>query len=113
MIPSETVSNICKQLIASVEFMHGLMLVHRDVKGDNFLMDRPDVGDPDLHICLSDFGTVLKLEKGHRLSQKCGTTLYRSPEFVRRDYGQKVDVWAIGVLAHGLVCARFPFKNEV
>ena len=45
-------------------------------------------------------------------SAKVGTKIFWSPEFFDRDYGQKVDVWAMGVIMYGLASGRFPFRDE-
>jgi len=112
MLPMSVVGNISKQMIESIAWLHQNSVVHRDVKGDNYLMDRKDIENPDCRIFLSDFGTVRELKDGERLSSKCGTKTYWAPEFFAMNYGMKVDVWAIGVVMYGLVTGRFPFKGE-
>jgi len=112
MIPPHKVKNITKQTVESLAWLHSLKVAHRDVKADNYLMDRKDILDPDCRVLLSDFGTVLEVKEKERLSEKCGTQLYWSPEFYRFDYGMKVDMWAIGVVMYGIVSGRFPFKGR-
>mmetsp|Transcript_2664 Transcript_2664/g.8928 ORF Transcript_2664/g.8928 Transcript_2664/m.8928 type:complete len:784 (+) Transcript_2664:92-2443(+) len=112
MLPISVVANVSKQMIEGIAWLHQNQVVHRDVKGDNYLMDRKDIENPACRIYLSDFGTVHKLKEGDRLTSKCGTKTYWSPEFFAMNYGLKVDVWAIGVVMYGLVTGRFPFKGE-
>jgi len=112
MLPISVVGNVSKQMMESIAFLHATSVVHRDVKGDNYLMDRKDIENPACRIYLSDFGTVKDLKEGERLNSKCGTKTYWSPEFFALNYGLKVDVWAIGVVMYGLVTGRFPFKGE-
>merc|ERR1711972_663205 len=81
------------------------------VKGDNFLIDRKDLTDPDCRTALTDFGTALMLKPNQRLRGKAGTERCWSPELYERNYGLKVDVWAMGVLVYGLIDGRFPFKD--
>eukprot|EP00438_Fugacium_kawagutii_P007199 Skav206553 [mRNA] locus=scaffold547:151715:167399:- [translate_table: standard] len=44
---------------------------------------------------------------------KVGTKIFWSPEFFDRDYGQKVDVWAMGVIMYGLVSGRCLSSNQL
>mmetsp|Transcript_50428 Transcript_50428/g.141101 ORF Transcript_50428/g.141101 Transcript_50428/m.141101 type:complete len:744 (-) Transcript_50428:184-2415(-) len=112
MIPCNKIPNVCRQMASSISFLHSKNVVHRDVKGDNFLLDREDLVDPDCKIYLADFGTVTEMKPGERLSTNCGTMLYWAPELYKMNYGLKVDIWALGVVSHGLVTGGFPFKNE-
>jgi len=112
MIPMAAVRRLTKQMWESIAFMHSRNCAHRDVKGDNFMMDIADVTAPDNRIYLNDFGTVVELRAGERFTTKCGTKNYWSPEFYKLNYGLKVDCWAVGVVMFGLFSAKFPFKNQ-
>merc|ERR1712048_1044820 len=62
---------------------------------------------------MSDVGTALKLTSAtQRLKDSCGTKIYWPPEFYDKNYGLKVDVWALGVIQYGLLDGRVPFKTE-
>eukprot|EP00913_Durusdinium_trenchii_P031079 g29103.t1 len=63
-------------------------------------------------IVLTDFGTACNASPSDRMSSGVGTKIFWSPEFFDRNYGQKVDVWAMGVIMYGLVSGRFPFRDE-
>lgn len=113
-IPYEVSLGLTYQMCSALEYLHAQLIIHRDVKADNYLCDRKDIGDPDVRIILTDFGTAKKLSS---ISDKCrdktGTKLYWSPEFYKLDYGVGVDVWAVGVVLYGLIAGSFPFKNKV
>lgn len=112
MIAMPVVRLLAAQMLAAICWLHDNNCVHRDVKGDNFMMDLPALEDPENSIYLADFGTVFFVVPGLRLKSKCGTKQYWSPEFYSLDYGLKVDCWAVGVVMFGLFTAKFPFKNE-
>lgn len=107
-----SIVHVARQMVEAINYLHSNTVVHRDVKGDNFLMDRKDLADQKCHIALSDFGTAKPLKSGERMHDDCGTKLFWAPEFYGRDYGFKVDIWAIGVIMYGLLDGRFPFKDE-
>jgi len=106
------VVHVARQMGASIQYLHNRNFVHRDIKGDNYLMDRNDMTDPKCHIVLTDFGTATRLEPNERLSAAVGTKIFWAPEFFDKDYGAKVDVWGMGVIMYGLVSGRFPFRDE-
>jgi len=112
MIPIFNVKHLSKQMHTAVAWVHSKSCVHRDIKGDNFMMDFPNVENPQQRIYLSDFGTVREVAPGERMTQKCGTKNYWPPEFFKMNYGIKVDCWAVGVVMFGLVSGKFPFKGE-
>lgn len=104
--------HVSKQMAIAIHHLHERSIVHRDVKGDNFLMDRSNIADPKCVIALGDFGTATNVKAGERMSAEVGTRIFWSPEFYNKNYGLKVDVWAVGVIMYGLLDGRFPFKDE-
>jgi len=112
MVAIPIVKLLARQMWNAIVWMHQNSCVHRDVKGDNFMMDMPAIEDPDNRIYLADFGTVLEVVPGSRLTYKCGTKQYWSPEFYELDYSFAVDIWAVGVVTFGLFSGKFPFKNH-
>ncbi|CAE7398425.1 unnamed protein product [Symbiodinium natans] len=106
------VVHVAYQMASSIHYLHNRNVVHRDVKGDNYLMDRKNMTDGQCKIVLTDFGTACTCKQSDRLSSGVGTKIFWPPEFFDRDYSQKVDVWAMGVIMYGLVSGRFPFRDE-
>lgn len=91
MLPMPVVGRLASQMYQALAWLHHNSCVHRDIKGDNFMMSSEAVEDPSNRIYLADFETVFQLRPGQRLSCKCGTELYWAPEFYEGDYGLKVD----------------------
>jgi len=111
-IPCQQSLHVCKQMAHSISYLHQQQIVHRDIKGDNYLMNRKDIENPATIIVLSDFGTAVRLKTGERCHSGVGTKIFWSPEFFDRDYGLAVDIWAMGVIMYGLLDGRFPFRDE-
>mmetsp|Transcript_83129 Transcript_83129/g.243732 ORF Transcript_83129/g.243732 Transcript_83129/m.243732 type:complete len:779 (-) Transcript_83129:93-2429(-) len=111
-VEGRSILHVFRQLLAPICYIHEQKIVHRDVKGDNFLLDRRDFTDPGCRVVLTDFGTARGVRKGERLRERVGTRLFWAPEFYDGNYGMKVDVWAVGICVFGLLSGNFPFQDE-
>lgn len=97
------------QLCDAVQYAHRNLVVHRDLKDSNVLVD--DAG----HLKLLDFGIARSLAPnadGHTLAQDAFfSPMTAAPEQIR---GERVsvgaDVHALGALLHQLLAGRLPFE---
>uniref|UniRef100_A0A1I8BSJ5 Protein kinase domain-containing protein n=1 Tax=Meloidogyne hapla TaxID=6305 RepID=A0A1I8BSJ5_MELHA len=102
-------SNLIRQVLEAVSFMHDNGVVHRDLKPENLLYYNQD---DDSKIMISDFG-LSKTEESGIMATACGTPGYVAPEVLQqKPYGKAVDVWSIGVIAYILLCGYPPFYDE-
>jgi len=103
-------SQIIKQLLEVVSYLHEVGIIHRDIKPENILLaDTSDIPQ----IKLADFG--LSKLAGPSDSQKlaCGTLGYVAPEVLSQEgYNFKADIWSIGVVAYLLLTGRLPFDHK-
>lgn len=91
-LPDHTTAKIIRQVLLAVSYLHGQGIVHRDIKSENVLLGERG------QVKLTDFGFAAKQAK---MKLKLGTPNFMAPELVRKEvYDEKVDVWAIGVLAY-------------
>lgn len=106
-------SRLFKQMTQAIAFLHSLQLMHRDVKGESFLLDRFDIYDEGIRVILIDLGTAAELNQpGEKLSAQVGTRIYWAPEVVNQCYSFPADVWALGIILYGILCGTFPFKSD-
>ena len=62
---------------------------------------------------LTDFGFSCFFDRDKGMSTVLGTPYYMAPEIVKREtYNDKVDVWAVGVVAHVLLTGSAPFVGR-
>uniref|UniRef100_A0A8D3B2W8 CaM kinase-like vesicle-associated protein n=1 Tax=Scophthalmus maximus TaxID=52904 RepID=A0A8D3B2W8_SCOMX len=88
-------SNVMRQVLEAVAYLHSLKIVHRNLKLEN----------------LVDF-QLAKVENG-LIKDPCGTPEYLAPEVVgRQRYGRPVDCWAIGVIMYILLSGNPPFYDD-
>eukprot|EP00928_Gymnodinium_smaydae_P010298 TRINITY_DN13868_c0_g1_i1.p1 TRINITY_DN13868_c0_g1~~TRINITY_DN13868_c0_g1_i1.p1 ORF type:complete len:371 (-),score=72.91 TRINITY_DN13868_c0_g1_i1:94-1206(-) len=111
-IPDSQLAHIARQMTAAITHVHSLCIVHRDIKGENFVLDRPDIGDPECVVALADFGTAKRLDPGTRLTEKVGTPAFWAPEVWKGNYDFLTDVWACGVTVYVLLTGNLPFQGE-
>jgi len=96
-------ARILRQLLAALEYMHSLSVIHRDVRLQSCLMDARQLR-------LHDFGSCVELRHGELLVEKCGSPMLMAPEMLQmRPYNQKVDMWAMGVLSYVLLYGVHPY----
>ncbi|BAP72048.1 spindle assembly checkpoint kinase [Kluyveromyces marxianus] len=95
------------QMANALDYMHSKKILHRDIKPENILIGFNNT------IKLTDFGWSVLNEKGQKRKTLCGTIDYLSPELIKsREYDDKVDVWALGVLTYELLVGSPPFEED-
>ncbi|XP_018495391.1 serine/threonine-protein kinase NIM1 [Galendromus occidentalis] len=103
-------ATVFAQMASAIGHMHRNLIVHRDLKAENVLMQDK------LHVKICDFGfskrlsTLFEMQHTH-----CGSLPYAAPElFGDKSYnGPQVDMWALGVLLFFMLEGELPFPSRV
>ncbi|PHT62346.1 hypothetical protein T459_33795 [Capsicum annuum] len=100
--------NFFQQIISGVEYCHRNMVVHRDLRPENLLLDSK------WNLKIADFGLGNIMRDGHFLKTSCGSPNYAAPEVISGKLyaGPEVDVWSCGVILYALLCGTLPFDDE-
>ena len=106
-IPEYLSKIIFKQLIETLQYIHFLGVVHRDIKPDNILLELNNT----IKIC--DFGISKEIKKGQLLKDSCGTPAFVAPEILLDEPYDPfpTDIWSSGVVLYAMITGFFPFRG--
>jgi len=90
-------SNIVRQIVSAVEYLHANGIAHRDLKPENLLSAENDGQEV---IKIADFGFSKNFGE-EKLMTSCGSPGYVAPEVLTcESYDKSVDMWSIGVIIY-------------
>ena len=103
-LKESTVIYIMQQLFQGINYLHKQGICHRDLKPMNILVeDYNPRNDP--YVKITDFGyATIFGEDTETMKVRLGTPKYMAPELIKRQkHSEKVDVWALGIIAFELL----------
>lgn len=93
-----------------VKYLHGLGIVHRDLKLENIMMN--DAGDKALPKIV-DFGLSKIIGPNETATEPFGTLGYVAPEVLKKQpYTFSCDVWSLGCILYALLSGSLPFDHN-
>ncbi len=98
-----------KEVTSGLQYLHGIRVVHRDLKPDNILISPGNYGNYQAKI--TDFGLARVITDGlcngqiHRfyMQSQVGTLYFMAPEILNGNYTINVDIFSMGIIFTSLI----------
>jgi calcium-dependent protein kinase len=101
-------SNIMRQAMEGVLYLHSRRIAHCDLKPENFLFK--EKGQSVLKII--DFGMSKHVHQRGNLTKLRGTPYYIAPEVIEGRYSEHCDIWSFGVIVFVCLFGFPPFAGN-
>ncbi|KAH9597292.1 Protein kinase domain [Trypanosoma melophagium] len=118
-LPHDVVRRWTRQLLAGLLYLHSQRIIHRDIKGDNILVDTSSDPKLEAQVKLVDFGAARRLSDAVAQSRTViGTPYWMAPEVVDvtgegGGYSYKADVWSVGCTVAEMLTGKPPWPSKV
>lgn len=110
-IPEYVLGKIAHCVIQALNYLHGIDIIHRDVKPSNILINRAG------EVKLCDFGIAGPLVDSVAKTIEVGCKPYMAPERINPPannpgYDIRSDVWSLGITMLEMGTGEFPYSTQ-
>ncbi|XP_057768461.1 mitogen-activated protein kinase kinase kinase 5-like isoform X2 [Salvia miltiorrhiza] len=109
-ITESVIRNFTRHILCGLAYLHSTKTIHRDIKGDNLLVDAHGV------VKLADFGLAKHVDgEATNLSLK-GSPYWMAPELLQpkdasADLGLAIDIWSLGCTIIQMINGKPPWSD--
>ncbi len=123
----EIVQHLMRQIIGAFKYIHGLKIIHRDIKLDNILLnfeseeDKANLNMMKANCKIIDFGFACRISKSGLQYSTLGSPINMDPIILKKlnstgrkarqlGYDQKADIWSLGAICYEMLTGENLFK---
>ena len=125
----EIVQHLMRQIIGAFKYIHGLKIIHRDIKLDNILLnfeneeDKANLNMMKANCKIIDFGFACRISKTGLQYSCLGSPINMDPIILKKlnstgkkarqlGYDQKADIWSLGTICYEMLIGKSAFDAE-
>jgi len=84
LFTEDLIKHVVFQILKGLNFLRNQCVVHRDIKGENILLDKKLTETLDVVVKIGDFGLSCYCDPTKKgLNAYCGTDIFMAPEMLR------------------------------
>jgi cyclin-dependent kinase 6 len=109
-LKADKISDLMRQMLVGVDFLHVNRIIHRDLKPQNILVTKEGL------VKIADFGLARIYNYTMKHTSVVVTLWYRSPEVLLHSiYSTSVDIWSLGCIFAELYMKQplFPGSSDI
>lgn len=103
------ISQITKEVLTGLCYLHSINILHLDVKTGNILLTAEG------KVKLADFGVSEQIQRGSRMitpADFIGSPLFMAPEVIKKtEFNHKADIWSVGITLIEMAEGRPPYHD--
>ena len=124
----EIVQYLMRQIIDAFKYIHGLKIIHRDIKLENILLnfeneeDKKNLNMMKATVKIIDFGFACKISKSGLQYSMVGSPINMDPIILKKlnsgrkarqlGYDLKADIWSLGTICYQMLIGQSAFDAE-